>query len=756
MDGASEASAEKSIPLLRSCERCRRRKQRCDGEQPVCSRCRSHQAECSYRQSGRFRKRFPRAASSSTGAEAADDNDERKAGSPAKRPRTGSDALTAATALSSLSAQAGRAEPAAPGSPHLPALSPCTASEASPNDAVLHTPRNAVAHVPGAKHAAGGDASLDAARAMDPVAVLRAYSLPDLAQGLPEHIVRQMWALVTSPAPGAQRARSGSLSPNMALLDPQNTAAGGWRRPADDAALAVLGGVAQRHALGAAPALLLRLLRAEHADSGLHAGVGAFWAALDAGLAADFDVLAHVAVAAASAAGDSASAERAAEVAAYEAARRTWERGHVAPSASAVCALLQLSEYGHRTGRAAVHWEFAHIAAATARQIVFRGHAYPWRAARITLASGKCDTEYDHVLRVFWAAWTHRLAAAQVLARRVAPDAGDMPELPAHDTCAFAARFPPAACCRRQDDAYARALALLALAAAPVHAALMDVREGHAPAAYFAAVHAWDAAERRWRRDAWPDAWDARLARVRQETTALAPEDAWLVRVALAHHAARLRVHATAIALLHGRPGAGPGAPMSRSILVAPHVHPDRRARLWGFQAAAYDPLADALLDHRARAESLDAVGELQALLEAVAQDADARLPLRLLGAWAVGHVLDLAMALHCGRVARRDADTQADAVRRLAVLARMLLQLRRWTAALYVFTSVVKAFVEPGHTVDLAHVHPALLPPPPGPAAAGEAPWPVNHVLTLMMRQMRMAPAEFCALTLPVVYAPC
>ncbi|KAJ1719272.1 hypothetical protein LPJ53_005935, partial [Coemansia erecta] len=433
---SSGAGAEKSIPLLRSCERCRRRKQRCDGEQPVCSRCRSHQAECSYRQSGRFRKRFPRAASSSAGggAAATDAADEGDRAPAAKRPRAAAadDALTAATALSALSALTARqrAEPAQPGggSPHLPALSPCTASEASPNDAMLHTPRNAaVAHVPPPK-GAPGDASLAAARAMDPVALLRAYSLPDLAQGLPEHIVRQMWALVTTPDPVA-RARSGSLSPNLALLDPRNTAANAPRytaagpagaRPEDAAALQALAGVAQRHALGAPAAELLRLLRAEHAASGLHAGVGAFWAALGAGAGAagDFDVLAHVAVAAASAAGDSASPARAAEVAAYEAARRTWERGHVAASPAAVCALLQLSEYGHRTGRATVHWEFAQIAAAAARQVVFRGHAFPWRAARITLASGKCDTEYDHVLRVFWAAWTHRLAAAQVLARR--------------------------------------------------------------------------------------------------------------------------------------------------------------------------------------------------------------------------------------------------------------------------------------------------------------------------------------------------
>ncbi|KAJ1764430.1 hypothetical protein GGH17_002007, partial [Coemansia sp. RSA 788] len=64
-NGKHSESAERVIPLLRSCERCRRRKQRCDGEQPVCGRCKSHRAECSYRESGRFRKRFPRSSSSS-------------------------------------------------------------------------------------------------------------------------------------------------------------------------------------------------------------------------------------------------------------------------------------------------------------------------------------------------------------------------------------------------------------------------------------------------------------------------------------------------------------------------------------------------------------------------------------------------------------------------------------------------------------------------------------------------------------------
>ncbi|KAJ1880950.1 hypothetical protein LPJ57_001921 [Coemansia sp. RSA 486] len=805
----SSTAKERAIPLLRSCERCRRRKQRCDGEQPVCGRCKSHRADCSYRQSGRFRKRFPRTGDSDGGGSSG--SGPRK---QAKQHASTEDALSAATTLSALSsiqlAQSSGASASAPAlarssshhtqpatlksspwSPAVPELSPCTASEPSPNDPLVNTPMS--------------DSSmaglLGAAKSMDPVAILKAYSLPDLSQGLPEHIVRHMWALISEGPVVAPR----ELSPNMDLLDPRNTAANSRNRygvsdlpwlqgdalanldaassaapsasaspnpqprlhahphphthtplpPSNEAAwLAALLSVVRRHDLGAAPASVLALLQAEHDDTGLQVGARQFWATLEAGTASDFEVLAHIAVAAASATGSASSGVAAGvEIASYEAARREWERGLVRPGTGAVCALLQLSEYGYRTGRSAVQWEFAQIAEAAARRIDFRGHAYPWRGARIQLLSGKCDSEYEHVLAVFWTAWAHALAAAQVLARRVVPlpdplDSAAVPELPQHDMCRHAARFPPAPCRHTPGMAYGAAVWRCHVIAAHTHAALMDVREGRAaPSHYFAAVNRWNTRMRTWFA-AWPSQWDEQMAHIVDRGGASGVEDAWLLRLHLVYQSARLRVHATALALLHGppaAPGAPGGAPLSRNILVAQRVHPDSRRRLWGFSGGAFDPLGDALLVHRGRYESLEAVQAIETLLGLV----DGSVRLRALGCWVVS-VLDLAIALHCGRMAKEDADTQVDAVRRLGVLVALLLQLRRWTAALYVFTSIVKAYVEPTHLIDVHSTHPGVLRP--GPERA--SPWPATHVLTLLMRELDMQAPEFCGLTLPVVYA--
>ncbi|KAJ2558852.1 hypothetical protein EV175_000611 [Coemansia sp. RSA 1933] len=47
-----------NIPYLTSCNHCREKKRKCNGERPVCSLCRAHNVACEYRQSRRFRKRF--------------------------------------------------------------------------------------------------------------------------------------------------------------------------------------------------------------------------------------------------------------------------------------------------------------------------------------------------------------------------------------------------------------------------------------------------------------------------------------------------------------------------------------------------------------------------------------------------------------------------------------------------------------------------------------------------------------------------
>ncbi|KAI8320731.1 hypothetical protein GQ54DRAFT_277217 [Martensiomyces pterosporus] len=46
-----------TIPFLTSCNHCREKKRKCNGEKPACSLCRAHGVPCEYRRSRRFRKR---------------------------------------------------------------------------------------------------------------------------------------------------------------------------------------------------------------------------------------------------------------------------------------------------------------------------------------------------------------------------------------------------------------------------------------------------------------------------------------------------------------------------------------------------------------------------------------------------------------------------------------------------------------------------------------------------------------------------
>ncbi|KAJ2350971.1 hypothetical protein IWW50_005368 [Coemansia erecta] len=45
-----------SVQLLRSCESCRRKKRKCSGDRPTCSRCKAQGEECTYRPTARFLK----------------------------------------------------------------------------------------------------------------------------------------------------------------------------------------------------------------------------------------------------------------------------------------------------------------------------------------------------------------------------------------------------------------------------------------------------------------------------------------------------------------------------------------------------------------------------------------------------------------------------------------------------------------------------------------------------------------------------
>ncbi|KAJ2173822.1 hypothetical protein EV180_007288, partial [Coemansia sp. RSA 518] len=46
-----------NVPYLTSCNHCREKKRKCNGEKPTCSLCRAHGVACEYRRSHRFRKR---------------------------------------------------------------------------------------------------------------------------------------------------------------------------------------------------------------------------------------------------------------------------------------------------------------------------------------------------------------------------------------------------------------------------------------------------------------------------------------------------------------------------------------------------------------------------------------------------------------------------------------------------------------------------------------------------------------------------
>ncbi|KAI9470138.1 hypothetical protein LPJ78_002605 [Coemansia sp. RSA 989] len=889
--GKRKSQDQREIPLLRSCERCRRRKQRCDGEQPVCGRCRSHRAECFYRESGRFRKRFPRsrqaqdehAVAALTAATALSSlfNGDRRDPLPAiSAPRlqqitelpadsgsllqtagaeansmaqpstcaaTGSrqsstvDACTAAGAPAALPAAAiphitteapprtsERLQPAAgSGSAMLfpvPELSPNVGTELSPNNPLITTPQGAPPLLSPA-----GRMSRTPGALLDPLQVLKTRDLPDLSQGLPEGVLQQMWALIGGLGKDGlnglnTRSSDGQLAPNLALLDPQNTAANS-RRPytmegmswlqgdplenlqraedldeedsaAAEAAPAALVSLCQRFGLHEAPGTLLQMLRAAFVDSEMKMRTRQFWAALEGGRISDFALLAHLAVAAREAQFFSIALQHPQvplEHVCYDAARREWDSGRVQPTTGAVYALLLLSEYGYQRGLYAVLWEFAHSALATARQITFRGRRFPWRDARVDT----CDVAYEHVLACYWSSWARVLTAAQTMTRRIdaallLPDR--RPDLPTHDLCHYPADPSPAGpsdpadtvsfvdppCLYRPHHSYSAATWKCSLMAAEMHNHLIDLLDRRsAPESYFDALRAWDQRMRRWRAQ-WPPEWRAQcddmLAVARRingrhggRVPLEAPEppdpadppdpavyrrcspptphtvtvgfhlfhrsrmsaaDTWLSVLVAMYDSSRLRAHRVALVLLQQH---------SDSALLAPPpapVAPAYDAEL-GKIHLTLDPLRDSIELHRCHFVCLDAARSLQSLFT-VAELLGSS-PARM-GIWAVS-VLQLVITVHCARLNFNSPPTQKDALQRLAILVRQLLTLKRWTSALYVFTSIVKAFVDSSCILNYS-------------VSVPDSPWPDNHILTLLMHELKMDSRQFCALTVPVVYA--
>ncbi|KAJ2810006.1 hypothetical protein H4S07_002925 [Coemansia furcata] len=713
VSGKRGKSNGRGIPLLRSCERCRRRKQRCDGDQPACGRCLGQKAECKYRQSGRFRKRHPQRTSALEAA------------------TTLSGMSVAPTTLSGMTSaimfQVPELSPASAFS-HTDTLSPCT---------MMNTP-------------------MAAGLIIDPVEILKTRELPDLTQGLPDAILQRMWALVGSG--GVQGDGSVELAPDLGLLDPHNA-----QTPRAYQVPAALVSVAQRYGLPHAEQLL-SMLRESFVDSGMKIRTRQFWATLEAGRIGDFALLAHLAIAVREA-NLTQAGQPELESACYAAARREWDCGRVEASTSAVFALLLLSEYGYQTGRPLVMGKYADHALATARRIEFRGSHYPWRSSSSAL-QGACDVEREHVLACFWSAWVRAFTAAQVLGR-AAPVPGDGgPEFPTHDLCHYTAQpvatglgtvaFAPMPCRHTPQGAYSRATWQCALLGAEMHNRGVAALAGHqSRASYFAALREWDRWLRAWR-DAWPAEWPAQMARLARlalrvpHDEPLALDAEWLADLGSGSVAGTPRLPPTpdtrpvGAHLFHESRVSAADAWLA--VVFVMHDTTRLRAHRVALDLGSPDdPLEAAISEHASRGQTLDAARGVQNVLGCVQR---LGFPPARMGVWVV-FVLEQAIDVISAWLFRSDdAVLQGDALQRLAALVRHLLALKQWTAALYVFASLVKRHVGAEWVLGLD----AARRVPAGDTAG--SPWPPMHVLTLLMRALRLDARQFCAYTMPAVYA--
>ncbi|KAJ2181181.1 hypothetical protein EV181_005297, partial [Coemansia sp. RSA 532] len=381
-----------------------------------------------------------------------------------------------------------------------------------------------------------------------------------------------------------------------------------------------------------------------------------------------------------------------------------------------------------------------------------------------------------------------------------------LPEFPRHDMCHYTAQptasvhsdtlntvsfADGAPCCFRPHHSYSAATWRCSLMSVEMHNYYIDLLERRcASESYFDALRAWDERMQKWHA-AWPPEWHVQMdemmavARrvnnkqfgghmllektrvvtpktvtvdpdVYRSQRATAPEtvtvgshlfhqsqmtaaDMWLSVLVAMYETSRLRAYRIALALLQRMRDAEPN---HTSDLLLPRVavghQYDEQLRKVPMPSTT-DPLRDAMEFHRGQFVCLDAARNLQTLFTTVELLGSSP---QHMGIWAV-FVLEHVIAIHCTRLLSSDTSTQIDALRRLALLVRQLLTLKRWTSALYVFTSIVKAFVEPSHIVNL-----------PNSISVESSPWPANHVLTLLMHEMNMDSRKFCAFTVPVVYA--
>ncbi|KAJ1732724.1 hypothetical protein LPJ61_001913 [Coemansia biformis] len=389
---------------------------------------------------------------------------------------------------------------------------------------------------------------------------------------------------------------------------------------------------------------------------------------------------------------------------------------------------------------------------------------------------------------------------------------GLTPELPTHDMCYYTAQpvvppgnaspdtvtFPSSTPCKnRLHHTYSAHVWQSVAMAVEIHNLYIDVLGRRCtPDAFLDAVRQWEERLQRWRAT-WPAEWDVQMDdmlaaarcindeehggrlvvedmgmgigrgstsatpvdravyidRRQREHTVLdvglhqfrrspeMTEDTLLLIMAFAYEMLRLRMHRIALALLQYRePGKTPQG-LSFSFADTPIGQSvDEQVRRVAALSATSDLLRDSIELHRCQYVCLEAARSLQSMgtvaeLLGVSMD-----QLGMVGISA----LELAIPLHCARLKHSSDDTatQMDALRRLGRLMHQLLTLRHWTSALYIFTAVVKMFVDPACTIAGCC------------ADIAGSPWPRNHVLTLLMHEMDMDPRQFCAFTVPVVYA--
>ncbi|PIA13287.1 hypothetical protein COEREDRAFT_83584 [Coemansia reversa NRRL 1564] len=365
--------------------------------------------------------------------------------------------------------------------------------------------------------------------------------------------------------------------------------------------------------------------------------------------------------------------------------------------------------------------------------------------------------------------------------------------------------FPPTICRHQPHLAYTSSMLQCSLMVAEMHDRHIDLLERRiTPVAFLDTLRRWDHRMCRWR-TWWPSQWEIQMAELLEAArcinssssdnrllidsaiihrgdsvgqcnqsrssfsgtitsgasseimhigshlfhqTQMTAADTWLTILAAMYETARLRMHRIALALLRRRLAQSttkqyyqttgvrqlPQAAVALQFDELLNKLPDSILQAGG------DIMQDEMEYHRCQFVSLEAARTLQTLFTTVEL---LSCSVERLGIWGV-FILEHIIGLQCSRlhtcITRED---QMDALCRLAKLLKQLLSLKRWSSALYVFTGIVKAFVDHSCIIMVDNCN-----------VPDNSPWPDNHVLTLLMAQMNMDPKIFCAFTLPVVFA--